>query len=154
MAGRHKSVARTLASGIQRYILRISFRGMLLWNCPYCGHFNRSALNAWTWRVYCNGKLDPKLHTEAMSDEERTHRAWICKRWFIYSLALIPIPPGRCVRPTDTIPNEGLIERMPLGEFIRYPRWLSGDGVNRIVDYPDHPPFCCLHNVKGDCDKV
>lgn len=150
--GKHQSTAKKLASGIQNYVLRISFRGAIVVNCPYCGTLLQKRINLWTWRIQCSGAADEStIGREGVADPDRPSRLGACGRWFIYFMGLIPIPPGRCVRPIDTMVNHQLRERFPLGEFIRQPRWLSGDAVNRLIDYRDHPPFCCLHNVVGDC---
>lgn len=155
---REPSTATKLVARIQRYILRISFIGILRFNCPYCGHFNQRRIGLWSWRIRCAGIVEPESHVDRVRERERElmadldrngQKSRACGTWFIYFLGLIPVPVGRSLSPSDHFPARGLTDRFPLGELVAAPRWLSGDAVNRVVDL--HPSFCCLHNLEGGC---
>lgn len=126
-----------------RFVPRIRFLGVLHWICPYSGHFNRTHLSPWDYRLICGGAG----RKDVAGDPGRG-----CSRRMVPGIHLLSIPSGHrhsspppdWIIPDKFIPPDmpdgveqwtasGMMEAFPTGDLGIVP-WYPGTPTHLLVD--------------------
>lgn len=115
------------------FVPRIRFLGVLHWLCAYSGHFNRSHLTPWDFRLKCGGdgcsrRFIPGIHLFPMA--RGGHRVDAIPPDWVIPDKYIPadMPDG-----TEPWSGPGLVEAFPAGDLTIVP-WRAHEPTHVLVD--------------------
>lgn len=119
------------------FVPRIRFLGVVHWLCPYSGHFNRSHMTPWDFRLQCGGanecsrKFIPGMHLfpVARGTHSAKHAGSVPPDWVIPD-KYIPsdMPDG-----VESWTGPGLREAFPTGDLAIVP-WRAGQPTHVLVE--------------------